>query len=159
MDFRVGNGYDVHRLAEGIDLWICGIKIEHSKGCVAHSDGDTPIHALCDAMLGALALGDIGKHFPNSDPRWKDVASHVFLMEVRRMLGAKGATLVNVDATVIAEAPRLLPHVEAMRTHIAAALGVARERVNLKATTNEGMGFVGRAEGIAAMAVASVDFP
>lgn len=156
---RSGIGYDVHRLVEGRKCILGGVEIPHSRGLEGHSDADVLIHAIADAILGAIGEGDIGKHFPNSDPRWKDVASHVFLMEVRRMLGAKGATLVNVDATVIAEAPRLLPHVEAMRTHIAAALGVARERVNLKATTNEGMGFVGRAEGIAAMAVASVDFP
>lgn len=156
---RSGIGYDVHRLVAGRKCVLGGVEIPCAKGLDGHSDADVLIHAIADALLGAIAEGDIGRHFPNNDPRWKDAASRVFLMEIRHMLGARGATLVNVDATVVAEAPKILPHVQAMRAHIAAALGTDLARVNVKATTNEGIGFIGRGEGIAAMATATVDMP
>ncbi|MCC6353826.1 MAG: 2-C-methyl-D-erythritol 2,4-cyclodiphosphate synthase [Verrucomicrobiae bacterium] len=154
-----GIGYDVHPLVEGRKCILGGVEIPHPRGLEGHSDADVLIHAIADAILGAIGEGDIGKHFPNSDARWKDAPSRVFLEEIRRMLGARGARLINVDATVIAEAPKVLPHAPAMRAHIAGALGIDASRVNLKATTNEGMGFIGREEGIAAFATASVDVP
>ncbi len=154
-----GIGYDVHRLVTGRKCILGGVEIPHPKGLEGHSDADVLIHAIADAILGAIGEGDIGKHFPNSDPRWKDAPSRVFLSEIRHMLEGKGARLLNIDATVIAEAPKVLPHAPAMRSHIAGALGLDPRHVNLKATTNEGMGFIGRAEGIAAFAVASVEAP
>ncbi len=154
-----GIGYDVHRLVAGRKCVLGGVEIPHPKGLDGHSDADVLLHAIADAILGAIGEGDIGKHFPNSDARWKGAPSRVFLAEIRRMLEARGASIANVDATVIAEAPKVLPHAPAMRDHIAGALGIDPSRVNLKATTNEGMGFIGREEGIAAFAVASVVVP
>ncbi len=156
---RVGTGYDVHQLVEGRKCVLGGVEIPHDKGLDGHSDADALLHAIADAILGALALGDIGKHFPNSDPRWKNISSLEFLKAIRAMVEERGATIYNVDATVIAEAPKILPHTPLMRTRIAEALGISENAVNLKATTNETMGFVGRREGIAAMAVASVGCP
>lgn len=160
LNFRIGQGYDVHRFAEksGPDnhVTLCGVRIPHPRGIVAHSDGDIPLHALCDALLGALALGDIGKHFPDTDPQWKGADSRVLLRAVAEMLAERGWQTGNVDLTIVAEAPRIASHVTAMRAHIAADLGVSLDAVSVKATTSEKMGFIGREEGIAAFAVALV---
>jgi 2-C-methyl-D-erythritol 2,4-cyclodiphosphate synthase len=150
---RIGQGFDVHAFGPGDHVVLGGVRIPHARGLVAHSDGDVLIHALCDALLGALALGDIGRHFPPSDPRFKDVDSRVLLCQVRTLLAERGWAPVNVDATVICEAPRIGPHAAAMRAHLAADLGLAEDAVSVKATTSEKLGFTGRGEGIAAMAV------
>jgi 2-C-methyl-D-erythritol 2,4-cyclodiphosphate synthase len=151
---RIGTGFDVHAFGPGDHVMLGGIRIAHERGVLAHSDGDVAIHALCDALLGALALGDIGKHFPPDDPRWKGADSRVFLRHVRTLLAQHGHALGNADITVIAERPRVGPHVEAMREALAAELGVPVARISVKATTTERLGFAGREEGIAAMAVA-----
>jgi 2-C-methyl-D-erythritol 2,4-cyclodiphosphate synthase len=156
---RVGIGYDVHPLAPGRKLILGGVEIPHDRGLDGHSDADALMHAICDAVLGALGAGDIGHFFPNTDPRWKNAPSRVFLEEAARQLAARGGRLVNVDATVLAQAPKLAPYIPEMRKRIAAALGVSAEQVGIKATTNERLGFIGREEGIAAMAVASVELP
>ena len=156
---RVGIGYDVHPLVEGRKLFLGGIELVHDKGLEGHSDADVLIHALADAVLGALGAGDIGHHFPNTDERWRGVSSLVFLEQIRDMLKERGAVLENVDASVIAEAPKIAPHLEKMKAKIGGALGIPPARVNLKATTNEKLGFAGRGEGIAAMAVACVTLP
>ena len=150
---RIGQGLDVHAFGPGDHVVLGGVRIEHTQGLVAHSDGDVVIHALCDAILGALALGDIGTHFPPSDPQWRGADSALFVTRVCAMLRERGLTVLNADLTLIAGTPKLAPHRAAMRTRIAALLGVAPECVNLKATTTEGLGFLGRAEGIAAQAV------
>ena len=152
MDFRVGNGYDVHRLAEGLDLWICGIKIEHSKGCVAHSDGDTPIHALCDAMLGALALGDIGKHFPDTSDDFKGIDSTILLSSVNKLIKSHGYNINNADITIALQRPKIGPYITQMRQRLAEVLQTDLDRISIKATTTEKLGFVGREEGIEAYA-------
>lgn len=154
---RAGIGYDVHRLSRGLPLVLGGVPIAHDRGPVAHSDGDVVAHAIADALLGAAGLGDLGAHFPDSDPRWKGVSGLVLLAEVREKLAGRGAAVLNVDATLIAEAPRIAPHVPAMREALAGALGVPRDRVSIKATTNERLGALGREEGIAAIAVALVE--
>ncbi|HVM49194.1 MAG TPA: 2-C-methyl-D-erythritol 2,4-cyclodiphosphate synthase, partial [Candidatus Acidoferrum sp.] len=136
-----------------------GVEIAHSKGLEGHSDADVLMHAICDAVLGALGEADIGHYFPNTDPRWKGAPSRVFLHEASRLVAARDGRIVNVDATVIAQAPKLLPHISQMKEHIAEALGVSAGKVGVKATTNERLGFLGREEGIAAMAVAGVDLP
>jgi 2-C-methyl-D-erythritol 2,4-cyclodiphosphate synthase len=156
---RAGIGYDVHQLVEGRPLFLGGVAIPHDRGLDGHSDADALIHAIADALLGAIGLGDIGVHFPNTDARWKNIRSTVFLEEIAGLIRQRGGTIVNVDASVIAEAPKLVPHVPAMKKAIAEALVITTDRVNLKATTNEQMGFIGRREGIAAMAIASVDLP
>lgn len=156
---HVGIGYDVHALVAGRRLVLGGVEIPHVRGLEGHSDADALMHAICDAVLGALGEQDIGHFFPNTDPRWKDVPSRVFLEEAARQIAARHGRLVNVDATLIAEQPKLYPHIGQMKECIAAALGVSSRQVGVKATTNEQMGFVGREEGIAAMAVASVDLP
>lgn len=156
---RVGIGYDVHALVAGRRLVLGGVEIPHSHGLAGHSDADALMHAVCDAVLGALGAGDIGRFFPNTDPRWKDAPSRVFLEEAARQVRSRGGRILNVDATVVAQRPRLAPHVAAMRERIASALGVAVSQVGVKATTNEGLGFVGREEGIAAMAVAALELP
>ena len=156
---RAGIGYDVHQLVQGRPLFLGGVEIPHDRGLDGHSDADALIHAIADALLGAIALGDIGVHFPNTDARWKNIRSTVFLEEIAGLIRQRGGTIVNVDASVIAEAPKLVPHVPAMKKAIAEALVITTDRVNLKATTNEQMGFIGRREGIAAMAIASVDLP
>jgi 2-C-methyl-D-erythritol 2,4-cyclodiphosphate synthase len=153
---RIGQGFDVHAFGAGDHVVLGGVRIAHERGILAHSDGDVLIHALCDALLGALALGDIGRHFPPSDARWKDADSRVLLRQVVAMLAARGWCVGNVDATVICEAPRLAPHVDAMRERLAADLAVAVDAVGVKATTSEGLGFTGRGEGIAAQAVALI---
>ena len=156
---HVGIGYDVHALVAGRKLILGGVEIPHTKGLDGHSDADALMHALCDAVLGALGEGDIGQFFPNTDPRWKGAPSRIFLEEAARLVASRGGRIVNVDATLIAQAPKVLPHAAAMKTNIAAALGLQPRQVGIKATTNEHLGFVGREEGIAAMAVASVDLP
>jgi 2-C-methyl-D-erythritol 2,4-cyclodiphosphate synthase len=152
MDFRVGNGYDVHRLAEGLPLVLGGVKIPHTKGCVAHSDGDVLIHALCDALLGALALGDIGQHFPDTSDAYAGIDSTILLARVAEMVRERGWEVVNVDTTLLAQKPKIAPHVPQMRARLAEVLGVALEAVSVKATTTERLGFTGREEGIAAYA-------
>lgn len=153
---RIGTGYDVHRLAEGLPLWIGGVKIEHSHGLVGHSDADVLLHAICDALLGAAALGDIGKHFPDSDMRYKGIASTKLLAEVGRLLHNQGYAVGNIDSTVAAQRPKLAPYIEAMRSTITATLGIDKEQVSVKATTTEHLGFEGREEGISAQAVALI---
>ena len=154
--FRVGFGFDVHQLVEGRGLWLGGVLIPHHRGALGHSDADVLLHAVCDALLGAAGLGDIGRHFPDTDDRWKGADSKLLLKEVVRLLGEKGWQVGNVDCTLILEKPRIMPHVPAMRSTIAPILGVAEDAVNIKATTNEKMGFVGREEGVAAHAVALI---
>lgn len=156
---HVGIGYDVHALVAERKLILGGVEIPHAKGLDGHSDADALIHAICDALLGALGEDDIGHYFPNTDPRWKDAPSRVFLEEAARQIAERRGRIVNVDATVIAEAPKIYPHLAEMKQCIAAALGVTERHIGIKATTNERMGFIGREEGIAAMAVASVDLP
>jgi 2-C-methyl-D-erythritol 2,4-cyclodiphosphate synthase len=156
---HVGIGYDVHQLVAGRKLVLGGVEIPHPKGLDGHSDADALMHALCDALLGAMGEPDIGHFFPNTDPRWRGVPSKIFLEEAARRMAARHGRIVNVDATVIAQAPKIYPHIAEMKKRIATALGVAEKQVGIKATTNEWMGFIGREEGIAAMAVASVDLP
>jgi 2-C-methyl-D-erythritol 2,4-cyclodiphosphate synthase len=156
---HTGIGYDVHQLVAGRKLVLGGVDIPHAKGLDGHSDADALMHAICDAVLGALGEPDIGHFFPNTDPRWKGVPSKVFLEEAARQVRFREGRIVNVDATVIAQQPKLFPHIAEMKVNIAAALGVHIRKVGVKATTNEHMGFVGREEGIAAMAVAAVDLP
>ena len=156
---HVGIGYDVHPLVAGRKLILGGVAIPHSKGLEGHSDADALMHAICDALLGALGEEDIGHFFPNTDPRWKGAASRVFLAEAARQALQRNGRIVNVDATVIAQAPKIYPHVAGMKQNIADALGVRVSQVGIKATTNEHLGFIGREEGIAAMAVAAVDLP
>ena len=154
VEFRVGQGFDVHRFGAGDHVVLGGVRIPHERGLEAHSDGDVVIHALCDAVLGAAGLGDIGRHFPDDDPRWRGADSRTFLRAVAAMAREAGLAVINADVTVVAQAPRLAPHVEAMGANLAADLGIAPARVNVKATTTEGLGFTGRGEGIAALAVA-----
>jgi 2-C-methyl-D-erythritol 2,4-cyclodiphosphate synthase len=154
---HVGIGYDVHALVEGRKLILGGVEIPHSKGLDGHSDADALMHAICDALLGAMGELDIGHYFPNTDERWRDAPSRVFLQEAASLAKSKRAHIINIDATVIAEAPRIYPHIGKMKANIAEALGIKAEKVGIKATTNELMGFIGRGEGIAAMAVAGVD--
>ena len=156
---HVGIGYDVHPLVTGRKLILGGVTIPHDKGLEGHSDADALMHAVCDAVLGAIGEGDIGQFFPNTDRRWKDSPSRIFLEEAARQVGFQNGKIVNVDATILAEAPKVMPHAAEMKRNIAAALGINPKRVGIKATTTERLGFVGRAEGIAAMAVASVDLP
>jgi 2-C-methyl-D-erythritol 2,4-cyclodiphosphate synthase len=153
---RTGIGYDVHRFAEGRRLLIGGVQIPHERGLLGHSDADVLLHAIADSLLGAAALGDIGQHFPPSDPAFRDADSLELVAKASRLLAADGFAIINVDATVIAEAPKILPHVPEMRERIAQALGISTLAVSVKATTNEGMGFVGRGEGIAALAIATI---
>ena len=153
MNVRIGQGFDVHAFGEGDHVMLGGVRIAHARGVLAHSDGDVVLHALCDAMLGAMALGDIGKHFPPSDPRWKDADSRHFVRHCKQLLAEHGWTLGNADITVICESPRIGPHAGAMRGLIAADLGVAVDAISVKATTTEQLGFTGRNEGIAAQAV------
>lgn len=153
---RTGFGYDVHRLKSGRKLILGGVDIPFAMGLDGHSDADVVVHAITDALLGAAALGDIGKHFPNTDPRYLNISSLALLNHVAALLDSQGFALINVDATLILEQPKILPYVDLMRERIAAALGVQPERISLKATTGEEMGFVGRGEGAAAHAVATI---
>lgn len=153
MNLRIGHGFDVHAFSDGDHVMLGGIRVPHSRGIQAHSDGDVVIHALCDAILGALALGDIGRHFPPSDARWRDTDSRQFLRHCRALATARGWVVGNLDITVVCERPRVGPHVDAIRTAIAAELGIDLDVVSVKATTTETLGFTGREEGIAAQAV------
>jgi len=159
MNIRIGHGFDVHAFAEGRRLIIGGVDIPHHRGLLGHSDADVLLHAICDALLGAAALGDIGRHFPDSDARFKGIDSRKLLRHVAELLDGRGWKVVNVDATIIAQAPKMAPHIAAMRQHIAEDLGIAAEQVNVKATTTEKLGFTGREEGIAAEAVCLIDKP
>jgi len=156
---HTGIGYDVHRLLEGRPLWLGGVEIEHDMGLDGHSDADVLMHAICDAVLGAIGQGDIGSFFPPSDSQWKDVPSRVFLEKAAELVGNTGGRIVNIDATLISEAPKILPHVPAMKVAVAQALYISPDQVGIKATTNELLGFLGRGEGMAAMAVAGVNLP
>jgi 2-C-methyl-D-erythritol 4-phosphate cytidylyltransferase / 2-C-methyl-D-erythritol 2,4-cyclodiphosphate synthase len=155
-DVRTGQGFDVHRFSAGDHVWLCGIKIAHTHGLEGHSDADVGLHALTDALLGAIGDGDIGQHFPNTDERWKGAASHVFLADALRRVQARGGRITNVDVTLLCEAPKISPHRDAMRQRIADVLEIEVSRVAVKATTTEGLGFTGRREGIAALATATV---
>ena len=155
-DVRTGQGFDVHRLVAGDHVWLCGIRIAHTQALEGHSDADVAMHALVDALLGAVGEGDIGQHFPDTDPRWKGAASHIFLAEAQRLVAARGRVVGNVDVTILCEAPRIAPHRDAMRQRIAEVLRIDVSRVSVKATTTEGLGFIGRREGIAALATATV---
>ncbi|MBD5232929.1 MAG: 2-C-methyl-D-erythritol 2,4-cyclodiphosphate synthase [Bacteroidales bacterium] len=150
--FRTGNGFDVHRLVEDRPCIVCGVNIPYEKGLLGHSDADVALHALSDAILGAACLGDIGLHFPDTDPRWKGADSRMLLREVVAIVGREGFIPANADITIIAQAPKMLPHIAAMRANVAADLGLPLNRVSVKATTTEHLGFTGRKEGIAALA-------
>ncbi len=154
----IGFGYDVHKLAPGESLILGGITLESRLGTVAHSDGDVLLHAIMDALLGALSLGDIGLHFPDTKDEWRGADSIAMLKQVMRLVSAEGAHVVNIDSTVVLEAPRLRPHIESMRERIADAIGLDVKRVSIKATTSERLGFVGREEGVAAYAVVQVEY-
>lgn len=156
---HVGIGYDVHAFAEGRKLILGGVEIPHSKGLDGHSDADVLMHAICDAILGALGEVDIGHFFPNTDPRWQGAPSRIFLQEAARQVAFRQGKIINVDSTIIAQAPKIFPHIHEMKIRVAEALGISFNHVGIKATTNEKMGFVGREEGIAAMAVTGVDLP
>lgn len=156
MNMRVGTGYDVHRLAPGRKLLIGGVDIPFEKGLLGHSDADVLLHAVCDALLGAAGLGDIGKHFPDTDERFKGISSLKLLEEVRSLLERKGFRVHNIDSTIVAERPKMAPHIPAMIGNIASAVQVDISAVNVKATTTEGLGFAGKGEGIAAYAVCSI---
>lgn len=151
-DIRIGQGFDVHAFAEGRKLIICGVDIPYELGLLGHSDADVAIHALCDALLGAAALGDIGKHFPDTDPRYKGVDSRRLLRHVVELIASEGYSISNADITVIAQAPKMAPHITSMRQNMADDLGIDLGRVNVKATTTEHLGFTGRREGIASLA-------
>lgn len=152
--YRIGQGYDVHRLVEGRELWLCGVKVDHTHGLDGHSDADVAIHALCDALLGAAALRDIGYHFPDTDSKFKGADSKILLAEVVRIIGEKGYRTVNADVTIIAQAPKLKDYIEEMRKTLASIMKTDVDDVSVKATTTEHLGFEGRKEGISAMAVA-----
>ena len=156
---RIGMGYDVHRLVEGRDMIIGGVKIPYEKGLLGHSDADVLLHAISDALLGAAALGDIGKHFPDTDPAYKGISSVLLLEKVGELLEEKSFLIENIDATIIAQAPKMRPHIDAMRENIAKALKITVEQVNVKATTEEGMGFTGEGRGISAQAICLVESP
>lgn len=152
--YRIGQGYDVHRLVEGRELWLCGVKVDHTLGLLGHSDADVAIHALCDALLGALALGDIGRHFPDSDPRYKGIDSKILLGHVMQLIREHGYEPENVDVTIVAQRPKLLPYNEEMRRTLAEVMGIDVERVSVKATTTEHLGFEGEEKGISSTAIA-----
>ena len=154
MRIHTGLGYDVHRLVEGRELWLCGVRLEHTRGLLGHSDADVAIHALCDALLGAAALGDIGHLFHDNDPQYKGIDSKILLREVVRRIGSEGWTVQNVDVTITAQAPKIAPHIPQMRETLAAILGIHTADVSVKATTTERLGFEGRKEGISALATA-----
>ena len=156
MEFRIGQGYDVHRLGDGLKMRLCGVNIPCDKGFIAHSDGDVAIHALCDALLGALALGDIGHLFPDSDPAYKGIDSRILLKEVYGKVQAAGWEMANADITIALQSPKLAPHIADMRSSLASVMGVSVERVSVKATTTEKLGFVGREEGCAVWAAVCI---
>ena len=153
MNIRVGHGYDVHALGEGLRLVLGGVEIPHTKGCIAHSDGDVLVHAICDALLGAAALGDIGKHFPDTSAEFKGIDSLVLLRRVGALLAERGYTISNIDSTVAMQRPKLRPHIDSMRARIAEAAGLLVEQVSVKATTTEHLGFEGEERGVSATAI------
>lgn len=153
MDIRIGHGYDVHALADGLPLYLGGVKIEHSKGCVAHSDGDVAIHAICDALLGALALGDIGKLFPDTSAEFKGIDSKILLRRVCDVVESYGYSISNIDCTIAMQRPKLRPHIDTMRTVLSEVMNIGVDRVSVKATTTELLGFEGREEGVSTHAV------
>lgn len=154
---RIGTGYDVHQLQEGLPLWMGGVRIDHTHGLLGHSDADVLLHAVCDALLGAAALGDIGKHFPDTDPRYRGISSLKLLAHVAALLHSLGYSIANIDSTIVAQAPKMAPHIEQMRRNIADTLSIDLDRVSVKATTTEHLGFEGRKEGISAQAVALIE--
>jgi 2-C-methyl-D-erythritol 4-phosphate cytidylyltransferase/2-C-methyl-D-erythritol 2,4-cyclodiphosphate synthase len=156
---RIGQGFDAHRFGEGDAVWLCGVRIAHTHALIGHSDADAGLHALTDALLGTLGAGDIGDHFPPTDPRWRGAPSSLFLAHAADLVAARGGRLVNIDVTRICERPKIKPHREAMRARLAELLGLPLDRVSVKATTTEAMGFTGREEGLAAQAVAAVELP
>ncbi|MCQ2181424.1 MAG: 2-C-methyl-D-erythritol 2,4-cyclodiphosphate synthase [Bacteroidales bacterium] len=156
MDIRIGQGYDVHSLAEGLPMWLCGVRIESPTGFVAHSDGDVAIHALCDALLGAAALGDIGKHFPDNSDEWKGIDSKILLARVCEMLEDLGWSVGNADITIALQSPKLSPYIQTMRETLAEVMRTAVDRISVKATTTEHLGFVGRREGCEVWAVVTI---
>ena len=153
MDFRIGHGYDVHALGEGLRLVLGGVEIPHTKGCIAHSDGDVLVHAICDALLGALALGDIGKHFPDTSDEFKGIDSLLLLGRVVALIESKGYKVGNIDSTIAMQRPKLRPHIDLMRQRIADSIGISVEQVSVKATTTEHLGFEGEEKGVSATAV------
>ena len=153
MDFRIGHGYDVHALGEGLRLVLGGVEIPHTKGCIAHSDGDVLVHAICDALLGALALGDIGKHFPDTSDEFKGIDSLILLGRVVALIESKGYKVGNIDSTIAMQRPKLRPHIDLMRERIADAVGISVEQVSVKATTTEHLGFEGEEKGVSTTAV------
>lgn len=159
METRIGTGYDVHHFTDGDAVWLGGVEIPHNRRLMGHSDADVALHALTDALLGAIGEGDIGIHFPPSDPQWKGARSAVFLRHAGDLVARRGGRIVNVDVTIVCEAPKIAPHAAAMQATIGEALGIATSRIAIKATTNEKLGFIGREEGIVAMASASVEVP
>lgn len=156
---RTGQGIDAHRLGPGDGVWLCGIKIAHDRELIGHSDADAGLHAITDAILGAIGEGDIGDHFPPTDPQWRGAPSHIFLAHAAELVRKKGGSLVNVDVTLVCEKPKIKPHRQAMREKLAEILGLGVDRISVKATTTEGMGYTGREEGILAQAIASVETP
>ncbi len=154
MDIRIGHGYDVHALAEGLRLVLAGVEVEHTKGCIAHSDGDVAIHAICDALLGALALGDIGKLFPDTSEEFRGIDSKILLRRVVELIASHGYRIGNIDCTIAMQRPRLRGYIDSMRAALADTIGIAVDRVSVKATTTEHLGFEGREEGVSATAVA-----
>ena len=153
MDFRIGFGYDVHRLEKGIPFWLGGIEIAHHKGSVGHSDADVLLHAICDAILGAAALGDIGTHFPDTDPAFKGISSRILLRKCGELLNSRGYEIGNIDSTICLQTPKVLPYIPEMQVQIAMQLGLRENQVSVKATTEEKLGFTGREEGVSAYAV------
>jgi 2-C-methyl-D-erythritol 4-phosphate cytidylyltransferase / 2-C-methyl-D-erythritol 2,4-cyclodiphosphate synthase len=154
---RIGQGYDAHRFGPGASVWLCGVEIAHDHGLIGHSDADAGLHAVTDAVLGAIGAGDIGDHFPPSDPKWRGAPSDIFLRHAVCLVTARGGRIANVDVTLVCEQPKIKPHRAAMRERLAGILGVETDRVSIKATTTEGMGFTGRGEGLAAQAIAAVE--
>ena len=154
---RIGMGYDAHRWGPGQSVWLCGVEIAHSSTLIGHSDADAGLHALTDALLGAIGEGDIGDHFPPTDPRWRGVSSDTFLLHAAKLIAQRGGRILNVDVTLICERPKIKPHRASMRQRLAELLGLDLSQVSVKATTTEGMGFTGRSEGLAAQAVAMVE--
>lgn len=156
MNFRIGFGFDVHQLKEGVELWLGGVKVPHTKGATGHSDADVLIHAICDALLGAAALGDIGKHFPDTSAEFKGIDSKVLLQRVIQLLKKEGYTVGNIDSTLCLEKPKIAPHIPAMIKTLAQVMGTSEKNISIKATTNEKMGYVGREDGVCAYAVALI---
>jgi 2-C-methyl-D-erythritol 2,4-cyclodiphosphate synthase len=157
MSFRIGSGIDFHQLAEGRELWIGGVKIDHHKGALGHSDADVLLHAICDALLGSLGLGDIGTHFPDTDPAYKNIDSKILLKKTIELIHSEGYSVVNIDTTICLEIPKIKPHVSKMQEVIASIVGINEKDISIKATTTEKMGFVGREEGVVAYATVLIN--